>query len=301
MMSDMDPRELQLLDRCISRILSGEVSIEACLLEIPEHRDQFEPLLQTALSTHRQAAPLPPSETFAKNSKIRVLNRIAAAQPSKPVSQKTTRPRVFRPAYGLLGLILAIGLSFTVVLNTSAASLPGDPLYGVKRGIEEARLALTISSANDVKLLLQFSDERLQEMAVVLEIDRQTDALAALDHYREIVDRLLELTSEGKEGFDDVFLNEILLGLEHHEEILQEALEKAAPSAKKGIENALKSSSHGKAVLEQIRQGGSPSDLAPGQQKKTEQPNSGGGRPEDKPDKEKKKDKTPGPPDNPGN
>lgn len=292
MTSELTADELEYLDRLIAQVLSGDSSIEDSLAEVTIHRDEFESILRTALLAHSYGAPDRPTESFSRNSKARILNQLAANRPVTPFRAKRLRRIFLRPAFGLLGLVLAIGLSFSMVVNASASSLPGDSLYGVKRGLEAARLALTIRPAGDARLLLEYMDHRLDEASAGLGMNRETDAMTALEGYQESLDHLLTLTTGADIGSNDQLFVEIELGLEGQHQKLLQVLENAPDAAKPGLENALDRSSHGKEVIEQIHQGGSPSDLAPGQLKKTEQPDNlpgGGGSAQDKPKKEKER------------
>jgi hypothetical protein len=301
MTTELTSKELERLDQWISLILSGDSSVEDCLDEVTEHREEIESLLRTAVFAHTYAAPDPANKTFVRNSKARVLNQLAANRQAATSKEPKFRRVHLRPAFGLLGLFLAIGLSLSMVVNASASSLPGDSLYSIKRGVEAARLVLTIDPHGDARLLLEFLDERLDEASTGFETGRGDDALTALDGYQETVDQLLDLTKNVEIGLSEELFTDIEVGLENQHQKLLVVLENAPDSAKTGLEKALERSSHGKEVIEQLHQGGRPSDLAPGQQKKTEQPNNspeGSGRPEDKPTKDKEKESQPGAPGN---
>jgi hypothetical protein len=117
--------------------------------------------------------------------------------------------------------------------------------------------------------------------------------MTALEGYQESLNRLLDLTTGAEIGSNDQLFVDIEQGLEGQHQKLLQVLENAPEAARPGLENALDRSTHGKEVIEQIHQGRSPSDLAPGQLKKTEQPDNlpdGGESAQDKPKKEKEKD-----------
>ena len=64
----------------------------------------------------------------------------------------------------LRALLAAVGLGGLGVVSASAGALPGDGLYGLKRGLEEVRLVLTIDPQAETDLLSQYADERLEEI-----------------------------------------------------------------------------------------------------------------------------------------
>ncbi|NIS83111.1 MAG: hypothetical protein GTO14_23570 [Anaerolineales bacterium] len=294
-----------ILDSCLSRIQSGETTVEACLNQFPQHKEALDSLLNFAHQVQASLAPAEPKHTFVETSKIRLLNRLRSSQARVP---QTKRIRLFRmrwtwkPAYTLVSVFLAALLLFSSfgVAWASTDALPGDSLYGVKRGMEEARLALTLNDESDTALLQAFADERLEELEALLDIGRDDDVNEALTGYEEMLDRLVDQTLELAQVNGEEALKQVETNLAHHEQVLERVKAKAPNNAKAAIEKAKERSQHGKAVVEYLRQGGNPSDLAPGQLKKqTPQPKQedeeqGSGKL--KTPKPKKDKKTPGPP-----
>lgn len=289
-MSDVDKRKLELLDECLSQIQAGKASVSDCLEAYPEHQDFLKPHLMIAFQMRDIMAPPHPSEGYIEQSKIRLLNRIRALQPkhTRPKTEKTRRRSwVMRPVFTYIALAIAfIGIVSGVrVASASASALPGDVLYNVKLGIEETRLAFSQDPASDAELLIQFANTRLEEVSDLSETSRDDDVELALLGYQETISRLIDLTVSEEFTDDPEVLDKIHNGLDHQQDILQRVMEKAPPSAIKVLKNAIERSSHGKEVIEHIQGGGSPSDLAPGQEDK---------------DKDKEKDKQGGPPENRG-
>lgn len=294
-----------ILDDCLTRIQSGKASVESCLREFPQHADALAIDLKLASQVQATLAPNGPTKSFATNSKIRLLNRLqassrhAARQKPRPSSRRRRR---WKPAYALVSIIFAIVLVSTSagVAWASSSALPGDTLYGVKRGVEEARLALTLSSTGDAALLNAFTDERLEELETLLALGRDADAVTAIAAYEANLERLIDQVVEIAQADGEPSLDEIEGRLDHHAEVLERVMQKAPPQAQAALAGAKEKSQHGKAVVEYLRQGGDPSDLAPGQLKKaTPQPGD-----DQDPEAQKKvktpkikdKDKTPGPP-----
>jgi hypothetical protein len=291
-MSDVETRRLELLDECLSQIQAGEASVSECLEAYPEHQDFLKPHLMIAFQMRDLLAPPHPSEGYIEQSKIRLLNRIRAQQPkhTRPKTEKARRRSwVMRPAFAYIALAIAfIGIVSGVgVASASASALPGDALYNVKLGIEETRLAFSLDPASDAELLIQFASTRLEEVSALSETSRNDDVELALLGYEETISRLIDLSISDEITEDPEVLDKIHYGLEHHQDVLLRVMAKASLSADKGLKNALQNamerSIHGKKVIETIQGGGSPRDLAPGQQ-----------------DKDKEKDKQGGPPDNRG-
>lgn len=94
---------------------------------------------------------------------------------------------------GILSLAL---LSVSgVAVAASGSAVPGDTLYSVKRGVEQVHLMLTLGSADDARLHLEFARVRLEE-AVSVAASRP-DVLPDLFHETaRLVERAEELSGQ---------------------------------------------------------------------------------------------------------
>ncbi len=105
-----------------------------------------------------------------------------AAEVARPVPVDPDRPRAGRQASTLPSVIrvprrrtrgaivigLAVGsLALSGMSAASGSAMPGDPLYGVKRSTESARLALASSDVDRGELYLEFAKNRLGEARAV--------------------------------------------------------------------------------------------------------------------------------------
>ncbi len=93
----------------------------------------------------------------------------------------------FLPRLAIYGVMTVLIAGFFTV-NASASSLPGDGLYGLKRGWEQARLALSFNDGTRQELESEFEDERLDEVESLLGEGREEDV-----EFRG----LIEVKSEG--------------------------------------------------------------------------------------------------------
>ena len=83
--------------------------------------------------------------------------------------------RSFGSAFSLAtaAIVVVVLLGATVATGYAAqAALPGSPLHAVKSGLERAQLALSLSEAQDARLQLRFAEERLEELAELIEAGR---------------------------------------------------------------------------------------------------------------------------------
>lgn len=294
-----------LLDRYLTRIQSEEIDVEACKDEVPQEAEELLPLLRVASEVYMGLRPKGASKTFISTSPDRVINRVRASQRRERAA--TRRPGIrrpqwsWRPAYVLVSALIAFVMLVTSagVAWASSDALPGDALYGVKRGLEETRLVLTLSPSGDLDLLESFAQERLQEVNELLGMDQDEDIQVALEGYGEMVERLASLVGGSGDGSAPGSLENVQAKLSKHIDTLERVRAQVPSNAQDAIDNAIKQSRHSQDVIEQVRSGGSPSDLAPGQLKRTPSPGSGDeSKPEkedNKPDKDKT-EKTPGPP-----
>lgn len=104
-------------------------------------------------------------------------------------------------AYALVA-ILAVLILFTggvIAAQAAEYALPGDGLYPVKIGLEQARLALTFNPEQEINLYLDYADRRLDEAEALVEIGRDEDAetmLMELQVYVQKANNLQRLVSE---------------------------------------------------------------------------------------------------------
>lgn len=276
-----------------------------------EHAETAD-LLALAATLEAELSPEAPTRAAVARTRARVLNRVGAARKS---TQRDARPRrrpnLFRRyafAMASLFLVFALLASGTGVAYAAESSLPGDGLYGVKLGFESTRLALTFSPDARGAYLRSLADERLSEIQALLQVGRDGDLPAAVDSYSHTLAQMEQAAGTQ----DEASLVQTRANLEHHTQVLQALLATAPEPARKGLENALTKSHHGLDVLDAVEQGLDPSQLAPGQLKKTpsadDEPgngNQGNGPPDGppgqngSPGKGPSSDHTPGPPGGP--
>ena len=77
-------------------------------------------------------------------------------------------------AVGFAALVLIAGAT-----SAAAGSVPGDPAFGLKRAIEEVRVALTFDDVERVRVLADIADQRLSELAQVATRDDKAPTASA--------------------------------------------------------------------------------------------------------------------------
>ncbi|MFN8595417.1 MAG: DUF5666 domain-containing protein [Anaerolineae bacterium] len=163
--------EVKLIE-CLSALDAGE-SLDQALARFPGDAAELRPMLAvaTALPTFRQQ----PSEAQKLASREKFLSQAAALR-------KAAAPRrtfLFGAAHRLASTLAALALIFVVLsggaVAASGSALPGDPLYGLKRAVEDVRLALTLNSTARTDLQNTLEQTRVREANALLDAGRETE------------------------------------------------------------------------------------------------------------------------------
>ena len=119
----------------------------------------------------------------------------------------------------ILLFVLALFGGGTVTYAAQDA-LPGEPLYSVKRSVEDARTSLTFSQEGRVTLQLSHSQRRLDEAYRLAQQGRVDEARAALSEYERAYEELaLALQGLSPEQLEEI-LGRVDLILEENEQNL---------------------------------------------------------------------------------
>ena len=162
------------LDDCIGALQRGE-SVESCLDRYPRHADRLRPLLTLADKVRKtpQSPPRPwPQATAWQRVRQRATD-LRATEP-RPVRVNVTYGAWLRPIAITVAVLAAL---FGTVGGTALAaqnSLPDSPLYRVKLATEEVRLILVFDDSRKAEILIEQSDERMEE---ILTMTRQDEAI----------------------------------------------------------------------------------------------------------------------------
>jgi hypothetical protein len=172
------------LNRCLDALREGR-HLQHLLRRYSTDRDQLIDLLR--VSTEVAQVQLPgPDPAFKLRTRNLMLGVAAARRQS---AAQHPRAWLRRPAWrlGLAGALCATLVGGGMVA-ASAQSLPGNPLYGVKRGVEGVQLALTLDPAANTRLRLQVATRRLAEAQQLGTQGRVSEALGLITTYTAEVD-----------------------------------------------------------------------------------------------------------------
>jgi|GEM_PF-1916757 hypothetical protein len=275
-------QEAEQLDRLLAELEQAEPS--AGMQNAPP---EMASLLRLSAQL-RLAKPAGPKPQFVRASRLRLMNRLRALHATRRMPHPLRRPRFWRPAfaYAALAVLILLGLSAGAVYASSEA-LPGQALYPLKRGVEEARLALSLDPIGDASLLSDFAAERLEEARALATQGQGHGLEIALREYNEMVGRLSAALDEAEAQGELPNYEQIIERLQHHIQVLERVQAQVPEQAQEALGRAIEHSQHSLAVMQQRQAGGSPSDLAPGKNKGDDQPRPG-------------KSRTPGPPEGVG-
>ena len=138
-------------------------------------------------------------EQFRKELRGRLMSEAVVVLAPRP--SRFSFPAILRPALAAAAILVLISAGAT---SAAASSLPGDPLYAVKRAGEDVRLALTFDEVARTELLSELTDRRLEELAEIAK-HRPSSAPTATQEYADAVnnfadalDRLRDADNEDK-------------------------------------------------------------------------------------------------------
>jgi hypothetical protein len=157
-----------------------------------------------------------------------------------------TGRRGVRFAYSTLVAILAVifvllsGAGATAYAAKSA--LPGDVLYQVKTGLEQAQMQLTSDANRRAQLHLEFAERRLEEIAGLIdegrfsEIDR---AAGEFEVHVQMAIRAMQIVSNGNPEQASQLATQIANALSRYNLMLSEMLDQIPEEVRSSVERAI--------------------------------------------------------------
>jgi hypothetical protein len=155
-----------------------------------------------------------------------------------PKRRETAWTAWLRPALaaGLAAAVLIVGAG-----SAAANSVPGDVTFGLKRAIEEVRVALTFDDVERVRVLAEIADQRLSELERVASRDDKAPTASeeyaqAVTRFRAAVDALQQAASEDK---SDLAQDVADAAREKHEMIIEQLRARLSERAKDSVDRAI--------------------------------------------------------------
>lgn len=166
-MSTLDPRAEQ-LNLCLDRIAAGE-SVEAVLAEVTDI-DTAE-LVKLAVNT-RQVAPTTAPPAFRARLQAELQSELDAGRPGIRSQGGLARLWLGRA----VAVVLALAMVVSSAVMASANDVPGESLYGLKRAVETARLAMAFDPQARVQMRIVLVGVRLAEIEEMIDRGMTLDA-----------------------------------------------------------------------------------------------------------------------------
>ncbi len=162
----MDAQFEAILIECLDALAQGE-SLDSILARYPQEAAQLRPLLKTAadLPTLR----MEPSEAAKMSSRQKFL---AQADQLRRTTARRSVGFLPRFALGFVAAALVVAVLSTGAVAASASALPGDPLYGLKRTVENVQLQSASSPTQRTALQSEFGQRRVNEANLLLAAGR---------------------------------------------------------------------------------------------------------------------------------
>ena len=236
-----------ILDECLHNVSTRGESIERCLQRYPQQAGQLAALVQVADRIRETRHPTL-SVSASKAIEQRLLKRATEIKQSKAKPSRWPLPFSLRP-------LVAVAVTLIVVLTlllaggggivyASTDSLPGSPLYGVKRATEQVQLFLAPMGTGRAELHISFAQRRLEEVQALAETKGKVDeeTLAAIAEETELALKEVEGASLAEKSN---LLEKLASLTERQQAVLKGVQAKAPEAAQKGLNRALEASQRG--------------------------------------------------------
>jgi hypothetical protein len=264
-----------LFQQCLEDVLAGRKTLAQCLAEHPHERD-LAAELRLALHLRQWSTPTL-SETATKRIETQLRQRLrqqkAAAKP----------PRMgvaLRWATGFI-ILVVVFLGSVGTVAASEPSLPGQPLYAVKRWSEAAQLAFTPANKR-AQVYLKHAQRRATEWAALVVEGNAPELGDLAEDWAAATSAALDAVNTATAEDQADLLTEITQAFTTQETALANALSHVPPQAQSKVERAqtIVMQNHLRATeklktlppgqVKKTQSAGTPNAIPPGQAKKTE-------------------------------
>ncbi len=286
-----------LLDESLERLRKGEK------LEPSAEERALEPLLE--LASRIQEISTPPTEAFVGDLEKRLTEKARALQRAR---RRSLWDRYLTPIFSpgrarrwaaVLAVILALVLASAGTTIAAQSSMPGEPLYPVKRVTERLGLLVVRDPPGKTHLRLEFTGRRVEEIEALYDRGEEVEEGILVELATETEGTLEEIEVAPERSRQTLF--EKLFDLtERQQKVLERVRGRVvSKKARSALGRALEVSRRGHERAAEAIGRGRP-EVPPGQEKKEHPspPEDRETKPEVPPGKEKKE--KPGPPEDRG-
>ncbi len=228
------------LQTCLDAVLNGQETIESALAKFPGLADELRPELEAALWLHTRKQTLDPRPGFVETSKRRLVAQVQA----ESRQQVPRKRRLFGWSRRLMRLAVAVVVIFALLCSNIfiAAAAPGEWAYPLKIAVENVRLALSFSDGTRVALHIQFAQNRLDEVAGLVDGQRFDELEAPLENYKSHIHQANQIvTALADQGMPEAGMLATMLSNALNRNImeLERLLDKAPNGQREIFEDAL--------------------------------------------------------------
>jgi len=274
-----------LWDESLERLRRGEK------LE-PSAEGELESLLE--LASRIQEISTPPTEAFVDDLEKRLVEKARTLQRAR---RRSLWDRYLTPIFSsgrtrrwaaVLAVILALVLASAGTAIAAQSSIPGDPLYPVKRVTERLGFLVVREPPGKTHLRLEFTRRRTEEIEALDDRGEEVEESILVELATETEETLEEIEVAPQGNRESLFEKMVEL-TERQQEVLRRVQSRVPDQAKPALEKALEASRRGHERATEAIQQGRP-EVPPGQEKKegTGPPEDRGKSPEVPPGQEKK-------------
>jgi len=206
-----------------------------------------DPDMESLLETMDILKPLEdvPAPDLARSQQLRqaFLTRAKETLPVSPpelsrhIGWKNLFKKERSPMFTFARILILLAVAFGGTTATAFAaqeSLPSEALYPIKTFVEDVRLALTSDPEAEVELLLQLSDERMEEIAALIE-----QGLPVPDAVATQLQSHLNLALKTCAELDDATLLKLMAQIQERSQEQLKVLEKLGEGSGNQPEDAL--------------------------------------------------------------
>lgn len=286
-----------LLDESLERLRKGEK------LEPSAEERALEPLLE--LASRIQEISTPPTEAFLGDLEKRLTEKARALQRAR---RRSLWDRYLTPIFSpgrarrwaaVLAVILALVLASAGTTIAAQSSMPGEPLYPVKRVTERLGLLVVRDPPGKTHLRLEFTGRRAEEIEALYDRGEEVEEGILVELATETEETLEEI-EVAPEGSRQTLFEKLFDLTERQQKVLERVRDRVvSKQARSALGRALEVSRRGHERAAEAIQRGRP-EVPPGQEKKehSSPPEDRETKPEVPPGQEKKE--KPGPPEDRG-
>lgn len=241
------PSPEEILNTCISLLKQGK-SISDCAASYP-NTPELTGLLKSAALLVR----LPKRQIGLNSESVwrSISQRIGTPETGAPNRGSISLPFFRLPFPRLAGAVAGV-LVCALILNTTATaarnSIPGEPLYQVKRAVEKIQLTLALDDVQKTEIKLQHAQSRLTEAKTIAEQQPSSDPKVIQKTLSELTDTTSDVVETSADNKD--LLKKVVELTDQQSAVLTDIESKVTGDTRKAVFDALGSSLEAKASAE---------------------------------------------------